>query len=53
VAFYRKGHNWRSQITVRGKQHFLGYFRFKIQAARAYNDAARQFFGEFAWLNPV
>lgn len=32
---------------------YLGYFTNEIEAARAYNDAAAIYFGEFAKLNEI
>lgn len=53
-----KGVYWREfcgkfagQITCNGKREHLGYFTDKILAARAYDDAAKRLFGEFARLN--
>lgn len=42
-----------AQIKVEGKNVFLGYFRNKKDAARAYNRAAEVAFGEYAYLNEV
>ena len=39
---------WRARIKLDDKQKWLGYFRTKEEAAAAYADAARQYFGEFA-----
>jgi hypothetical protein len=43
--------NWRAQITVNYKSKYLGYFGAEEDAARAYDAAAKQIFGEFAQLN--
>jgi hypothetical protein len=40
-----------SQITVNKRRTHLGYFNDKIEAAKAYDKAAKEYFGEFANLN--
>jgi hypothetical protein len=42
---------WRAYITVKGKQTTLGQYETAEEAARAYDRAAREQFGEFAKTN--
>lgn len=51
-AYYdRERNRWRAILLVDGKQKQVGTFDNQIQAARAYDIAALQYFGEFARLN--
>lgn len=47
------GRPWQARICVRGHQKHLGYFATKAEAAYAYNEAARTYYGRFAKLNPA
>jgi len=49
----RKNRMWRAMIGVNKKNLHLGYFANEIDAARAYNEAAIKYYGEFAYLNPI
>jgi hypothetical protein len=51
VTWCKRYGTWQAQIQVDGKRHFLGYFTDKEDAARAYDDAAGEAFGEFAQRN--
>lgn len=42
-----------AQIVVNKKHLYLGSFKSEVAAARAYNEAAKKYFGEFAKLNEV
>jgi len=57
VYWHKKNQTWVSQIGIRVKEKgkleaiWLGTFHDKKKAAKAYNEAAIKYFGEFACLN--
>lgn len=44
---------WIAQIIDNGVNHYLGYFKSEEEAAKAYNEAAKKYHGEFARLNVI
>ena|SRR3990167_6132086 len=50
---YPAGKKWTASIVVNNKIRHLGTFADQMDAARAYNEAAKAAFGEFAVLNKV
>jgi hypothetical protein len=46
-----KTHRWQAKIMRNGRSVFLGSFGTPEEAARAYDAAALELFGEHAWLN--
>ena len=53
VTYDKRTFKWRARITHQGKYYNLGSFLSELDAALAYNYAAEEFFGEFAFLNDV
>jgi hypothetical protein len=53
VSYCKAKNAYSSHITVDYKHKFLGYFGSVIEASDAYNEAAKEFFKEFAQLNYI
>lgn len=51
VSWHPQTGRWRAQIRAEGKTHHLGTFYNEVDAAEAYDEAARNFYREHAWLN--
>lgn len=53
VYWYKPRRKWKANISINGKQTYLGLFATEEAAAMAYNNAAIRLFGEFACLNEI
>lgn len=53
VGWNRRGRNWTAVINLAGRRLYLGHFTNEEDAALAYNAAALEAWGDYAWLNPV
>ena len=51
VSWFKPSKSWRAHINVNRKQISLGYFDEEAEAAKAYDDAAKAIYGDFANLN--
>lgn len=47
VHWHRKASRWRAEIRLNGRLHHLGLFLDERKASAAYNERAKQEFGEF------
>jgi len=53
VCFDKHANKWRARIKLNNKHKNLGLFENEIDAAIAYNNAAIELFGEFAFINVI
>ncbi len=53
VHFCRTSDGWRAVIFIFGKPKWLGIYGIEEDAALAYNNSAKKYFGEFALLNKL
>lgn len=53
VSWHKSTNKWRAYISPNNKMKSLGLYSNKEDAARAYNEAAKEYFGEFAKLNNI
>jgi hypothetical protein len=51
VSWDKERRKWRARIHIDGKEKTLGRFRNADEAARAYDAAAKEVYGEFALTN--
>jgi len=53
VTFHKQVGKWQAVIGIDNRRIYLGLFSDPMDAARAYNKAAFEVFGEFAFLNKI
>jgi len=53
VSWSKVGRKWVATIGFQKKIKYLGLFKSEKEAALAYNEKAKELFGEFAYLNEV
>ncbi len=51
VRWHTQIRRWHARIKLNGKRTSLGCFTDEVKAAKAYDKAAREMFGEFACTN--
>ncbi len=51
VSYSKRGRPWKAMLTVNGKRMYFGSFNKEAEAAKAYDTAAKKYFGKFAALN--
>ena len=51
VSWHKNIKKWHALIGVKHKSITIGYFDNEIEAAKAYDKAAKEYYGEFAVLN--
>ena len=53
VSWYKVYKKWIAYIKINGKLKYLGYYYNETDAALAYNEKAKELFGEYAYPNNV
>jgi hypothetical protein len=51
IWFDKRCRKYRAHLVVNGKRNYLGYYTDPLDAAKAYDEAAQQYHGEFASIN--
>lgn len=51
VSYMKNKRKWRSRIMIGGKEKHIGLYSTEKEAALAYNEAAKSYFGDYAKLN--
>ena len=53
VYKHTHANKWQAQLTFNQQLFYLGIFNSEVEAAKAYNEKAKELFGDYAKLNEV
>ena len=53
VAWYKAYNKWEVRIKTERREVHLGYYENEKEAAKIYNEAVREWYGQFAKTNPL
>lgn len=53
VTWDKERNKWKVNIMINGASKTVGRYEDEIEAALAYNEKARELFGEFAYINII
>jgi hypothetical protein len=53
VCWIKRDKRWMAAIRAENRKINLGYYKDELEAVKAYNKAAKKYFGEFARLNVI
>lgn len=53
VSWHKQRNKWTARIMYKNKYHSLGLYEDIKKAADAYNNAAINYYGEYAWINKL
>ena len=51
VSFHKMTKKWQASVYNNQTQIYIGLFKNEIDAAKAYNESAKKYHGEFANIN--
>jgi len=51
VSWFKRENKWQARIQANGRKIFLGSYKNQIDAAKAYDEAAKLYYKDFAVLN--
>lgn len=53
VYWDKRGKRWAVSINKNNKKYHIGYFKIEVEAALAYNEKAKELYGEMAYQNII
>jgi hypothetical protein len=53
VCWCKTKQKWKARIKFKSREYSLGYHTNEESAAEAYNERAKELFGEFAYFNNI